>query len=123
MPDCRRPSRWRRSEHLLTRPPATAKGLRDRALLEVLYGAGLRASEVLSLRLQDVDLEVGFVRTVGKGDKERVVPLGRQGIEAVRAYLERGRPHLGRPGGLKARLVSSSTRAATGCPARVCTSW
>ncbi len=88
-------------ERLVTRPPATPLGLRDRAILEVLYGAGLRASEVLSLRLQDVDLEVGFVRTVGKGDKERVVPLGRKGVDAVRAYVERGRAGLGRPGGLK----------------------
>jgi integrase/recombinase XerD len=89
-------------ERLLSRPPGTAAGLRDRALLEVLYGAGLRASEVVGLRLQDVDLEVGFVRTIGKGDKERVVPLGRKGIEAVTAYLQRGRPLLGRPGGLRA---------------------
>jgi integrase/recombinase XerD len=89
------------AEHLVTRPAATPPGLRDRALLEVLYGAGLRASEVLSLRLQDVDLEVGFVRTVGKGDKERVVPLGRQAVEAVQRYLQRGRPFLGRPADLK----------------------
>jgi integrase/recombinase XerD len=88
-------------DRLVTRPAATPLGLRDRALLEVLYGAGLRASEVLSLRLQDVDLEVGFVRTVGKGDKERVVPLGRKAVGAVKAYLQRGRPHLGRPGDLK----------------------
>jgi integrase/recombinase XerD len=89
------------AERLVTRPSATPAGLRDRALLEVLYGAGLRASEVLSLRLQDVDLEVGFVRTVGKGDKERVVPLGRQGVKALQRYLQRGRPFLGKPGNLK----------------------
>jgi integrase/recombinase XerD len=88
-------------DRLVTRPPATPLGLRDRALLEVLYGAGLRASEALGLRLQDVDLEVGFVRTVGKGDKERVVPLGRKAVAAVKAYLQRGRPQLGRPGDLK----------------------
>jgi integrase/recombinase XerD len=89
-------------ESLLAKPKATPAGLRDRALLETLYGAGLRASEALSLRLQDVDLEVGFVRTVGKGDKERIVPLGRMAIQAIRAYNERGRPLLGRPGTLKA---------------------
>ena len=75
-------------------------------LLETLYGAGLRASEALGLRLQDVDLEVGFVRTVGKGDKERIVPLGRMAMEAIRAYNERGRPFLGGPGTLKARSCS-----------------
>jgi integrase/recombinase XerD len=89
-------------ERLLAGPKASPRGLRDRALLETLYGAGLRASEALSLRLQDIDLEVGFVRTVGKGDKERVVPVGRKAIEALRAYNERGRPFLGGPGTLKA---------------------
>ena len=88
-------------EKLLAKPKASPGGLRDRALLETLYGAGLRASETLALRLQDVDLEVGFVRTVGKGDKERVVPLGRMAMEAIRAYNERGRPFLGGPGTLK----------------------
>jgi integrase/recombinase XerD len=88
-------------ERLLTKPKATPGGLRDRAMLETLYGAGLRASEALALRLQDVDLEVGFVRTVGKGDKERIVPLGRMAMEAIRAYNERGRPFLGGPGTLK----------------------
>ena len=89
-------------ERLLARPKATPGGLRDRALLETLYGAGLRASEALGLRLQDVDLEVGYVRTIGKGDKERIVPLGRMAMEAIRAYNERGRPFLGGPGTLKA---------------------
>ncbi len=88
-------------EALLRRPPATPRGLRDRALLEVLYGAGLRASEAVALRLQDVDLEVGFVRTVGKGDKERVVPLGRMAVQAVRTYVQQGRPQLGDRGLLK----------------------
>ncbi|MBN1321791.1 MAG: tyrosine recombinase XerD [Thermoleophilia bacterium] len=89
-------------ERLLTGPRADPRGLRDRALLETLYGAGLRASEALSLRLQDIDLDVGFVRTIGKGDKERVVPLGRKAIEALRAYNERGRPFLGGAGKIKA---------------------
>lgn len=88
-------------ERLLNGPPATPIGLRDRALLEVLYGSGLRASEAVGLRLQDIDLEVGFVRTMGKGSKERVVPLGRKAMTAVSAYLGRGRAHLGTPGGVK----------------------
>jgi integrase/recombinase XerD len=75
---------------LLTKPKATPGGLRDRALLETLYGAGLRASEALGLRLQDVDLEVGFVRTIGKGDKERIVPLGRMAMEGL-SWEGRGR--------------------------------
>jgi integrase/recombinase XerD len=87
---------------LLDTPKATPIGLRDRAMLEVLYGAGLRASEVLALRLQDIDFDVGFVRTVGKGDKERVVPLGRKALEALKAYNERSRPQLGGAGTLKA---------------------
>lgn len=87
---------------LIAAPLPTPGGFRDRALLETLYGAGLRASEALALRLQDLDLDVGFVRTVGKGDKERVVPLGRKAIEALRTYNERGRPLLGGAGSLKA---------------------
>lgn len=89
-------------ERLLVGPGSDPRGLRDRAVLETLYGAGLRASEALALRMQDVDLEVGFVRTVGKGDKERVVPLGRKAIEALSAYNERGRRLLGGVGTIKA---------------------
>jgi integrase/recombinase XerD len=89
-------------ERMLALPKADPRGLRDRAMLETLYGAGLRASEALGLRLQDIDLDVGFVRTVGKGEKERVVPLGRMAIDALRAYNERGRRLLGGAGRLKA---------------------
>lgn len=95
---------------LLEKPKATPAGLRDRALLEVLYGAGLRASEVLRLRLQDIDLDVGFVRAIGKGDKERVVPLGRKALEALHLYNERGRPFLGGPGTLKAAELFLNVR-------------
>jgi integrase/recombinase XerD len=97
-------------EQLLAQPKATPTGLRDRALLEVIYGAGLRASEALALRLQDIDLEVGFVRVIGKGDKERVVPLGRKAIEAINAYNVRGRPHLGAAGTLKAPELFLNSR-------------
>jgi integrase/recombinase XerD len=89
-------------ERMLAGPKGDPQGLRDRALLETLYGAGLRASEALALRLQDIDLDVGFVRTLGKGDKERVVPLGRKAVEALRVYYQHGRPFLGGPGTLKA---------------------
>jgi integrase/recombinase XerD len=73
---------------------ADAISLRDRALLEVMYGCGLRASETIGLELTDLDLHEGFLRARGKGSKERLVPLGRQAIAAVNAYLRGGRPKL-----------------------------
>ena len=68
--------------------------LRDRALLEVMYACGLRASETIGLELADIDLREGFLRARGKGSKERLVPLGRQAIAAISAYLRGGRPKL-----------------------------
>jgi integrase/recombinase XerD len=68
--------------------------LRDRALLETMYACGLRASEATSLRLGDLDLEEGVLRTRGKGSKERIVPVGRRALTALRAYLTHGRPRL-----------------------------
>ncbi len=72
------------------------RALRDRALVELLYGAGLRISEALGLEKSSVDLDDRLVRVLGKGGKERVVPVGRQAVEALRRYLFRGRPHLDR---------------------------
>ncbi|MGH2995639.1 MAG: tyrosine recombinase [Gaiellaceae bacterium] len=72
------------------------RALRDRALVELLYGAGLRVSEAVGLERGGVDLDSRIVRCVGKGDKERVVPLGSQAVEALRRYLARGRPYLDR---------------------------
>jgi integrase/recombinase XerD len=74
----------------------TPRALRDRALVELLYGAGLRVSEAVGLEKGGVDLDDRLVRIPGKGDKERVVPVGRQAVEALRRYLARGRPHLDR---------------------------
>ncbi len=68
--------------------------LRDRALLEVMYACGLRASETIGLELGDLDMHEGFLRARGKGSKERLVPLGRQAILAITAYLRSGRPKL-----------------------------
>lgn len=80
---------------LLTAPRGTgADALRDRALLELMYACGLRASEVVGLAVGDVDLEEEVLRTTGKGSKERLVPIGRQALSAVRAWVERGRPVL-----------------------------
>ena len=76
---------------------ATPIGLRDRAMLEVLYSTGLRVSELLNLRITDIDMRVGCVRCIGKGDKERLVPVGRKAIEAVERYLAEGRPKFARP--------------------------
>ncbi|HLY95155.1 MAG TPA: tyrosine recombinase [Gaiellaceae bacterium] len=72
----------------------TPRSLRDRALVELLYGAGLRVSEAIGLERGAVDLERRLVRCVGKGSKERVVPMGREAVDALRRYLSRGRPYL-----------------------------
>ena len=69
-------------------------GLRDRAILELLYGSGLRISELTGLDVDDLDLEEGSVRVLGKGGKEREVPLGSFGRDSIGAYLTRGRPAL-----------------------------
>jgi len=72
----------------------TPRDLRDRALVELLYGAGLRVSEAVGLEKNGVDLDERLVRSIGKGDKERIVPLGRNAADALRRYLSRGRPFL-----------------------------
>jgi integrase/recombinase XerD len=74
--------------------PATPRGLRDRAILEVLYASGLRASEIVGLRLENFLREQGLLRVLGKGDKERVVPVGASAVAAIDAWLARGRPEL-----------------------------
>ncbi len=74
----------------------TPRAMRDRAIAELLYGGGLRVSEAVSLDRQAIDLENRFVRCIGKGNKERVVPIGREAAEALRRYLAHGRPFLDR---------------------------
>lgn len=72
----------------------TALGLRDRAMLELLYSTGLRVSELTSLRVSDLDAKVGCVRCIGKGDKERIVPVGKKALGIVDKYLREARPQL-----------------------------
>ncbi|MFZ5826318.1 MAG: site-specific tyrosine recombinase XerD [Bacillota bacterium] len=82
-------------ERLLAQPDSgQPSGLRDRAMLELLYATGIRVSELVSLNTADVNLETGYIRCAGKGSKERVVPLGSLAIQSVRAYLEQGRGRL-----------------------------
>ena len=82
-------------ERLLEQPDSTtALGLRDRAMLEVLYSTGLRVSELIGLRVSDLDSKVGCVRCIGKGDKERIVPVGRKALVMVEKYLRDARPKL-----------------------------
>jgi integrase/recombinase XerD len=73
---------------------ADPRALRDRALLEIMYACGLRTSEAIGLELADVDLEEGVLCARGKGSKERLVPIGRQAVAALRAYCRSGRPLL-----------------------------
>jgi len=77
-------------------PQARATDLRDRAILELLYAGGLRVSEVTALSTGDLALDLGRVQVRGKGDKERIVPLGRTAVQTLETYLREGRPHLAR---------------------------
>lgn len=74
--------------------PSTPLGLRDRALLELLYGTGIRVSEACGLRLEGVELELGYLVVKGKGEKERLVPFGEYAREWLKEYLEKARPKL-----------------------------
>ena len=86
-------------DRLLAAPDVnTPSGLRNRAMLEVLYSTGLRVSELLNLRLSDVDVRMGCVRCIGKGNKERLVPIGRKAIAAVEQYLADSRSQFIRSG-------------------------
>jgi len=84
-------------DRLLAQPdPSTPRGLRDKALIETLYATGLRVSELVALRAPDLNLDEGYLTCVGKGDKERIVPLGHDAAEWVRRYMREGRPRLAR---------------------------
>ena len=79
---------------LLTLPDRTPGGLRDRAIMEILYGGGLRVSELCSLHLDQIIFPIRSLKVMGKGRKERLVPLGDYAIDALKDYLEKGRPML-----------------------------
>ncbi len=90
-------------DRLLALPDVrTTLGLRDKALLDVLYSCGLRVSELVGLRMGDIDFHVGCIRCIGKGNKERLVPIGRKALESVERYVKEARP----------RLMKSRKRAA-----------
>jgi integrase/recombinase XerD len=98
------PRRWKRLPKSLTsdeigkiltpEPQETPESLRDQAILELAYASGLRLSELRNLRLEQLHLEAGFINVIGKGNKERVVPVGRKAVEALKRYLENARPKL-----------------------------
>jgi integrase/recombinase XerD len=81
-------------ESLLVQPNVrNPQGMRDRAILETLYATGMRVSEAAFLRSDNVNLDVGFIRCIGKGNKERIVPVGRKAVESIKRYLASARPH------------------------------
>ena len=98
------PRRWKRLPKALSNDeinqllapliPETPSALCDQAVLELAYASGLRLSELRHLRLEQLQLEAGFIHVIGKGNKERVLPLGRQAVAALQRYLEVGRPKL-----------------------------
>ncbi|HXG57901.1 MAG TPA: site-specific tyrosine recombinase XerD [Thermoanaerobaculia bacterium] len=84
-------------EALLRAPDReTPEGLRDRAMIELLYATGLRVSELIRVRVDDLVMDAGFLRTMGKGSKERIVPFGDSARDAIVEYIERARPHFDR---------------------------
>lgn len=101
------PRRWKRLPKALTNQeiekllspekPETPQSLCDQALLELAYASGLRLSELRNLRLEQLHLEAGFINVIGKGNKERVVPVGGKAVEALNRYIEAGRPRLVKP--------------------------
>ncbi len=82
-------------DKLLNTPDLTTTlGLRDKAMLELMYATGMRVSELVNLNINDVHLSLGFVRCLGKGNKERIIPIGKMATEALKEYLEKARPKL-----------------------------
>ncbi len=94
-------------EELLEKPDLEDPlGLRDKAALELLYATGVRVSELINLKIMDVNLEVGYLRCLGKGKKERIIPLGSHAQEALKSYLDKGRERLVRKKDTKELFVN-----------------
>ena len=109
---CRSISTSTRSIGCCAQPdPTTPRGLRDKALIELLYATGLRVTELLSLRPGDINLDAGYLTCIGKGDKQRIVPLGHAAADWVRRYIARGAAGAARSGASR-RGCSSMRRAA-----------
>ena len=85
---------------LLQPDPSTPAGLRDRAMLELLYATGMRVSELVHLRWEDFQLNLGILRCQGKGSKERLIPIGKSALQVVEAYAQEGRPKLAKKSGV-----------------------
>ena len=80
-------------EALLSQPDGlTLLGKRDKAMLEILYATGLRVTELIGLKMHNINLEAGFIRTIGKGSKERIIPMGGKAIDALKEYVQNARP-------------------------------
>ena len=82
-------------DRLLAQPDATSTlGLRDKAMIELLYSTGLRVSELCGLKINDIQIDVGCLRCIGKGNKERLVPVGKQALQVVQEYIKKSRPQI-----------------------------
>ena len=102
-------------DHLLEGVAVNApRGLRDRAILELLYASGLRVSELVNARLENLDFDARIIRVTGKGNKTRLVPVGKKACDAIRAYLEKERPEMvGKRTGSEIFLSSRGTKLTT----------
>lgn len=101
-------------EQLLAQPDVDSpRGQRDRAMLESLYATGLRVSELVGLKISNINLEAGYVRTLGKGSKERFIPMGEKAIEAIKDYLSSGRFQMTKGGNSPYLFLNSSGRPMT----------
>jgi integrase/recombinase XerD len=127
------PRRWKRLPKALTNDeivkllkpeePATPENLCDQAILELAYASGLRLSELKNLRLEQLHLDAGFVNVIGKGNKERVVPVGRKAVEAMNRYLEAGRPKLVTPKSPANVFLTGTEKRKRGTPFAAVTLW
>lgn len=127
------PRRWQRLPKALTNDeiekllkpeePATPENLCDQAILELAYASGLRLSELRNLRLEQLHLDAGFVNVIGKGNKERVVPVGRKAVESLNRYLEAGRPKLVTPKSPANVFLTGTGNRKRGTPFAAVTLW